>query len=301
MMEKTWSASTSGRFLLIRMIWNEWKRQCISITFLLGLCSVPLLMLLENLEVFANGMEEKYTLLSILVFQGKDWIDSNVPECWEELMMQQPGMQLQNFVTVLAALPFLVQFCNERKSGNLRIHIFRVGKWRYYLAKIISGMLSGGMMIGGGYALFAWILSLFFPTADERGLDLSYYLSGGFTIHHFLYCLFGIVCYGMAAAVLGIAMSAFTKDIYICLTFPFLIKWINHVFQSYLYVENEETITGTWRKMLNWWRNYGSLEQIIIESGNHSIQNTVLIFFGICLVGGAVFILRMNGRKDYGD
>lgn len=308
MKEKIWRRSVSGRPSLLRVILSDMKKQGMSVSFLLGLCSVVFLMLLETYETFSNETLEKYVLLEIMLLHGKEWICSNTSFNLEEILLQQPGRQLMDFITVTASIPFLVQFCNERKAGNLSVNIFRTGRHKYYISKMVSCMLSGGIISAGGYIICSFCLDLFFPGAGQTGADLSFYLPEGLTADQFGICFFyrtlGMFFYGMLAAGFGAVLSAFTKDIYICLTIPFLIKWMNHIFHfylySYLYVEHKE-IKGIWMHLMDWWNNYGSLEQVIYETQNRRLLYAGTAFLVIAMLEGMVFYIRMNRRKDYGE
>ena len=296
-----------SHFRLPGMIINDMKKQCLSPAFYIGIFGAVILMTLDTYEVFVNTESVRYTLLEMLV-RGKEWIMQNSSFCWEEFVLQQPGRQFIDYVTVLASLPFLIQFCMERKSGSTRLNIVRTGRWRYYFSKIISGMFSGGILVGSGYGIFLLLTWFRIPKAEEVGRDISFILPEGVLAGQFLsfaaFCLFGMFLYGMIAAAPGILFSSFTTDIYVCLTIPFLLKWVNEIFRSYLYTYlyiDHEKIEGKWLQCLSWWKENGGMEQIVYEIQGKKIWQAGVILIGFFLVTATVFCLRMNGRKDYGE
>lgn len=292
---------------MLRSIKKEMSVLFFSPAFLVCVLGVAVCMLMEPYDLSISMGTERHTVLDMILLQGKGWILENAGMSCEEVFMGQPGRQMMDFVTVLTSLPFLVQFCAERKNGVIRNCIFREGKIRYYVSRMFCGMVCGGLVMGFGTLLYYGILHMYFPTVMSLGQEKAELFSSLYGNGKIEYLIFGqiagFVLYGMVAALFGCVLAAFTKDIYICLTIPFLIKWLLVIFSSYLYsylyIDHTPSEDRLW-KTLEWWRNNGNLESMIRLSLEGKWMLAMGVLGAFFFVGLVIFAKRMNGRKDYG-
>lgn len=292
---------------MLRSIKKEMSVLFFSPAFLVCVLGVAVCMLMEPYDLSISMGTERHTVLDMILLQGKSWILENAGMSCEEVFMGQPGRQMMDFVTVLTSLPFLVQFCAERKNGVIRNCIFREGKIRYYVSRMFCGMVCGGLVMGVGTLLYYGILHMYFPTVMSLGQEKAELFSSLYGNGKIEYLILGqiagFVLYGMVAALFGCVLAAFTKDIYICLTIPFLIKWLLVIFSSYLYsylyIDHTPSEDRLW-KTLEWWRNNGNLESMIRLSLEGKWMLAMGVLGAFFFVGLAIFAKRMNGRKDYG-
>lgn len=125
---------------------------------------------------------------------------------------------------ITAALPFVTSFIAERNSGNMRYTIVRAGRIRYYISKLFSALLSGGLAVLIGVSLFAVLVYILFPNTQPTEI-LEYYLpNGAFSV------LFsktaGAFSYGAASVLPAFFLCSFCTNTYIILCVPFLLKFI---------------------------------------------------------------------------
>lgn len=292
---------------MLRSIKKEMSVLVFSRAFWFCVLGVVVCMLMETYDISIYMGTEQHTILDMILLQGKRWILENAGMSCEEVFMGQPGRQMMDFVTVLTSLPFLAQFCAERKNGVIRNCIFREGKIRYYVSRVFCGMVCGGLITGIGTLLYYGILHMYFPTVMSLGqeqVELFSVLYGSGKIEYLvLGRIVGFVLYGMVAALFGCVLAAFTRDIYVCLTVPFLIKWLLVIFSSYLYsylyIDHTPSDDKIW-KALEWWRNNGNLESMVSMSSEGKWILAIGVVCAFFFVGLVIFVKRMNGRKDYG-
>lgn len=71
------------------------------------------------------------------------------------------------FLPIVVAFPFMVSFCAERNNGLMRFTISRTGKLRYYLSKFISALISGGLAVMLGIAVYGIACAVLFQPLSE--------------------------------------------------------------------------------------------------------------------------------------
>lgn len=131
---------------------------------------------------------------------------------------------------LFAVIPTCWLLYYERKNNYLAYTQIRVSKRKYILSKYLVSSIGGGLMIFC-ISFFGLILCLYFlPRVDFSMVDLNRLMNitfeGEFYINHpFLYGLY--VCFwrfviGFLIASLGFILSAYIKNLFIILTFPFI-------------------------------------------------------------------------------
>lgn len=286
---------------------KEIKRVIGSAPFLVTLSVTIVFMLMTNVEITEpNGESVSKSLLLLLVTQDREWfIQQSISR--ESIFFYISNMEITEMVTILASLPFLYQFCEERKRGVLRYKILRQGKWKYYISKCITCVCSGAMVFGMATMVFWAILCVFLPGMEILGGENQ---EAFYTIYqtsfsdYFRTSLIGFLVYGAIAALPGFVIAAFTYDIYLCIVLPFLGNYMLILFHSWLYSRlntGNVTVHG-WKK--NWLEQlyqYGTLDHFFW--GWHEENRKGLILFGliVVVVCGIVFCVRMNKRRDLGE
>lgn len=120
------------------------------------------------------------------------------------------------FVPLLVGLIMLPSFCDERESGGFRYKLFRTGRGKIVIGKMLSSMLCGGLCLTLGYGFFCFFCKSVFP-------DLSYYQVGmdanwGEIIRNML----GIWGYGAVSAIWVSLFSVFFQNMYLAVCIPYL-------------------------------------------------------------------------------
>ena len=112
------------------------------------------------------------------------------------------------FAPILAALPSIPAFCQERRNGYLRLLIPRCGVTRRCLSLWLSALLSGGLVVTVGYGLYGlgcWILFPG-PTAELAQWFAIPVWSG------VLAQLAGAFFFGMVAALLPVLLAGVSQN-----------------------------------------------------------------------------------------
>lgn len=171
---------------------------CIVITFCLCFTSV----------IYTDSTTgQEYAVIQILLNMS-DFRYSNLDAA--DIFRFSVDNYLTIFLPILSALPYVTFFCAERISGCMRFGISRSGKLRYYTAKFISAILSGGLAVMTGYSLYGIIIYIMFPTGEA-------------SLTEFAQLVVGMALYGMISVLPAFFLSAFIKNKYIICCLPFII------------------------------------------------------------------------------
>lgn len=152
------------------------------------------------------------------------------------------------FAPLAAALPYADTFAQERAQKFSRYVLLRIKHQRYLITKVLVNGLSGGLALALPMTIFFGFTSLkyarmlpassemqhifseFFPGqeyVDTRcsGFLCEFYYSSTPDFYIFHRILLGFI-FGLVFATLGMAISAFTNNRYIILSFPLIFRSI---------------------------------------------------------------------------
>ena len=155
------------------------------------------------------------------------------------IIYKESGSYLWMFVPVLAGMPLVPLLCAERKNKAMRYELIRVGKTKFVIGKMISSMLSGGLVLMLGYALFSLVIYILMPIkGDVQGayayLDVmiehhpgfdKIFTKMGFSIILIMKLLLFFV-YGAFSALMAYVLSSFITNKYIVLCIPYIANYM---------------------------------------------------------------------------
>ena len=272
------------------------------VSFWVLVLATCLLLLLTEVTYWDISGEEHTNVLQLIFVKGRDWIYESLDVSRQELFLSQPQRTFCDYIVVLTALPFVRLVFGERQSGMLRNRIYREGNTRFNLTRVVSGICMGGAVVFFGQLLFYLILCLFFPDMGQiydKEAILAMYGQKNVTM---LLIEQGskIVLLGCIASCFSIILSAFTKDIYVCLMCPFLLCWLSTILQSYLsgvlYTEYAEEGGRIWG-MLGWIQEHGTLQSIAWLP----LMDTGIVCIVFVVLSCLIFTVRMSVRRDLGE
>lgn len=204
---------------------------------------------------------------------------------------------------IIAALPFVTAFCNERNTGSIRLNIVRTGKLRYYIGKFVSAVISAGLAVMLGCAVFAAIVYPIFPTIDDcKELSRSFFIEENFSMAtEFWHFFSGAFIYGAVSVLPAFFMSSFVKNHYIITCVPFVLTYVLNVALNKMSVydptmpaeqfENRNRIiSALFPHNLIYWFSDADYVPLMLKI------NAVFVF--AALIG---FIIIMNLRRDKGE
>lgn len=183
------------------------------------------------------------------------------------------------FVSVFVSSPFVMLMCTAKKNNNIRFEIFRAGKTEYVLAKCISAMISGGLVMSLGYVLFSVGIRVLLP-ADNLIKMTDY-------VKRFMEMFF----YGMTSTCITYILSGFMRNKYLVICIPFMLNYF----------------MKTWLDRSKYWGN--KIAEMMrptapeyLFSYDHDMKNRILIFW-ICLFLAGIILYRiaLERRCDCGE
>lgn len=200
------------------------------------------------------------------------------------------------FIPIIAAFPFIPNYCSERNSGLIRFTIYRVGKMKYYISKFLSALLGGGFAVFLGYAIFGLIIYFIFPSHSSY---ISLIGERKTNIHLMvLKSLLGVFLYGSVSAVPAFLMTSFVRNRYIITCVPFMIIYLYNTSLTKIsydaMLEKKNTITDFVHTLRP--ETISSLAYY-----NNMVRNSLLINIAFVCFCFCVFAIIMNRRWDFGE
>lgn len=129
------------------------------------------------------------------------------------------------FAPILAAIPSIPGFCQERRNGYLQLLISRCGATRRCLSLWLSALLSGGLAVTVGYGLYGLCCWVLFPglTVETAQWIAAPVWSG------VLAQLAGAFFFGVVAALLPVLLAGVSKNacFIICTAFALFYTYCN--------------------------------------------------------------------------
>lgn len=151
---------------MIRMIKCDMSRVFPSISFLMAVLVTFLLCFMEDIYVDSSTMQT-FSVLEALFRFDRTFMEGNVSFSALAVFKTAFSGYSAIFLPILASFPFVYSQSAERNSGNIRFLIFRARRRNYYLSKFVCAVLSGGMCIMTGVALFGSFVFFVFPHAAD--------------------------------------------------------------------------------------------------------------------------------------
>lgn len=136
------------------------------------------------------------------------------------------------FVGVGAAIPFAGSFCEDYRTGMLRLQLTRESRRRYLLAKVLACAVSGGAAVVLACAVFFCVCVAF--RGEAASLDTGEWaalvghepfveliVEGRLLLYGLLFCAAQFI-YGAFLAVFGLVISMFALYAYAAYAAPFI-------------------------------------------------------------------------------
>ncbi|MCH5280291.1 MAG: hypothetical protein J1E61_02390 [Lachnospiraceae bacterium] len=196
--------------------------------FILSCFGVVLVCLLSEGYTSLGG--KSYTIMELLLFLSKDTMLTDVSLNRYEIWMKGIGTWTQLLLPFLLSIGYLYDISNEKLTGMHRLILVRENNLGYCISKTISAMLSGGIIMFVGYAIFGAIIFIKFPSIQEYPVDyLNMYMESFYGFQEFFGGLkrcIGIFLYGMCINIFAYFVSIIFVDKYILLCLPIMMKYI---------------------------------------------------------------------------
>lgn len=120
----------SSAMKALYMIYTDLKKFIFTLGFI-ACAIVTTVLCFTSIGYSDHSSNVNYSVLeSILYIDWQTLAESNCSNI--SVIVRGLSGYCNMFMPIIAALPFVTAFCNERNTGNIRLNIVRTGKLRYY-------------------------------------------------------------------------------------------------------------------------------------------------------------------------
>ena len=210
---------------MIRSLKCDFNKTLISLGFLAAIIVTFLLCLTEDVYIDTSDMR-KYSAFEALFKFERQFMESRSSFCSISVFKSALSGYSAMFLPILASFPFVFSQSAERNSGNIRFSVFRAKRLSYYFSKFICGVISGGICVMLGVALFGMFSFFTFPGLEcYQALGYEYFAPDGIFAEIARKLLSSFV-YGCASTFPAFFLSAFCRNRYLILCVPFLTRYM---------------------------------------------------------------------------
>ena len=276
----------------------EFRRMVKSFWFVAGVAIITVLCFLSGVYFSDQGSFTVIQLFETLI-KDADSFDMNQYQLIV-ILRRMSGGYLALFAPVVTALPFVITFYAEKKSGFKRAYIFRQkSAITYYIKKCIAGVICGGLMMVLGICLFNIIF---------YGMDLI--LSGkygyekikiGGSVIEFIGYYAGAFVYGVMSSILSIIICFFCRNMYFIICLPFIISYLYNIEITYLisrFIKIKGNVGNIGVQVVENMANYAYLG--MFEEWSGFIQMLIQVVLALGLLYFLIFIYNRT-RLDRGE
>lgn len=252
-------------------------------------------------QIYVDNLTGKtYSVIEVIMQLDKSIIKENTGLSAFRILQSGVAGYFIMFIPIIAAFPFIPNFCAERNSGLIRFTIQRTGKFRYYLTKFVSAALGGGLAVLFGYLLYGMIIAVIFPsirTYDISGEELSK-LTRIFIAKRIGLVSIGIFIYGAVSAIPAFLMAAFVKNRYIITCVPFLAVYLYSTSLTKLIYDGMEKQN---QRLVDIGYTLKPEQVTTLHYGDSMARNSLLLNLILVITSFLAFVIIMNRRRDFGE
>lgn len=195
------------------------KRYVFSVYFAACVCCVTMLCFFT---VIWSDLERGYTVVDMLTtFSKTELLELGVEFSGCNVFLYSIGESLTMTVPLLAAIPGIIPFSLERRSGCIRFTLLRCGCRSYCAATLFAAMLTGGLVLLVGYGLYGAAVGVFFPSLSDHAQALDWNC-----LLQIIKKLLSLFCYGAGSVLLSYILATITTNYYLSVCIPFLTDYI---------------------------------------------------------------------------
>lgn len=147
-----------------------------------------------------------------------------------ELWCRGIGKWMYVLMPFVLGMSYTVNADGEKRMGNARFFLVREGRKGYCFSRMVSCMVSGGVCMVIGYAVFGVLVAMRFPlpSAYETTMLQEYMdLAGVYDFRiEIIKRIFGAFFYGMASNIFVYISSVLFMDKYVLMSFPMMAAYI---------------------------------------------------------------------------
>ena len=114
--------------------------------------------------LYSDAYNKQYSVFQVLSNFDKNLCLSDVSYSLFYVILSSRASKLSMFIPIIASFTFIQSICDEKRSKFKRVAIIRSGKNNYYVGKIFSALISGGLVVFLGYILFSICIFFLLPS-----------------------------------------------------------------------------------------------------------------------------------------
>lgn len=281
---------------MIKSLKCDFQKTLISAGFLAAILVTFLLCFTEDVYVDTSDMR-KFSALEALFKFDRSFMESKSSFCSLSVFKSALSGYSAMFLPILASFPFVFSQSAERNSGNIRFSIFRAKRLKYYFSKFLCGVISGGICVLLGIALFGIFSFFAFPRLEcYPDLPLEFYAPDGiFT--EIARKLLSAFIYGCVSTIPSFFLSSFCRNRYIILCVPFLTRFMQDT-------ATKKIIVGTYDNNVYQrvfpFQCYAPSQIPYLEAGP-MLYSTIAVAAISAVLMLCGYIIIMERRTDKGD
>lgn len=281
---------------MIKSLKCDFHKTLISAGFLAAILVTFLLCFTENVYIDTSTMQ-KYSVFEGLVKFDRAFMENRSDFCSLSVFKSALSGYSAMFLPVLASFPFVFSQSAERNSGNIRFSIFRAKRLKYYFSKFLCGVISGGICVLLGVALFGIFSFFTFPGIGcYPTFDLEYYAPDGI-LAEIVRKLLSAFIYGCVSAVPAFFLSSFCRNRYIILCVPFLTRFMQDTAIKKIIVNTHDN--NIYQTVFPF-QCYAPSQIPYLEAGSMFFSTIAVLAISAALMLCG-YIIIMERRTDKGD
>lgn len=249
-------------------------------------------------ELYRDPQGKTKNVIEMFMQYSKNAMLSNVELCSYSVFIRGFGNWVAMFVPVIVSIASINIFVDERKSGIWRYELHRTGRTRYSIGGCLFILLSGGVVLTLGYALFGALAVIMFPPLSaypeesaelfvemyfSQGVMSGIYRSGGL-----LLCsaaqLAEVFFYGAVCSAAAMLLSAVSENKYIVICAPFFLKYALDQLSTLLLVKAIEDSAESNKELMNF-------AQIIDPDASKSFLSDTEHLLAVIIVNAAYLLI----------
>lgn len=281
---------------MIKSLKCDFQKTLISAGFLAAILVTFLLCFTEEVYVDTSDMR-KFSALEALFKFDRSFMESKSSFCSLSVFKSALSGYSAMFLPILASFPFVFSQSAERNSGNIRFSIFRAKRLKYYFSKFLCGVISGGICVLLGVALFGIFSFFAFPRLEcYPDLPLEFYAPDGI-FAEIARKLLSAFIYGCVSTIPSFFLSSFCRNRYIILCVPFLMRFMQDTTIKKIIVNTHDN--NIYQTVFPF-QCYAPSQIPYLEVGEalYSTVAVLVISAALMLCG---YIIIMERRTDKGD
>lgn len=274
---------------ILYMFREEFIKIVTNISFYLAIVAVVILIMSKTFYTKADTGKEYTFFDAVFNTEHKEITkDSKMSAC--DIIIDGINSEYYDmFIPLVVVIPFVAGIYSDKKNSITRFQIYRTGKLRYTLGKLMAVMVTGGLITMSAQIIFSIIIYIIFPHGKTEMFEISkmmlkqdsvwykFILNNIGDMSLYLMKFIRVFLYGAFSTVTAFALSSVIKNRYIVFTIPVVIEYmwgrlINKSGNPNLYSLRPSAIGNIFHNNFSW-----MLPFFII------IVITALVFYRVCL------------------